>query len=287
MFVSNFLLRYVFPLQLRKALSLLVVLPAVVLCTGSKLTAQDVGKPNVIFILTDDQTRSTLRHMPELQSRLIGQGRVMNEMVSTYPLCCPARTTILRGQYAHNHRVLANNAPYGGWDRFRRYGLQRSNVGTWLHGAGYRTGYFGKFINQYDGKGIPPGWDRWYAQYGKDNGVGRVNDQGQIHDVSGHSDSDISAQALSWISTSIQDSSPVFAIVGFNAPHAPGRYAPEDANLFTDVRAPRTPNFSERRTCATNLSGSDVRAASLVMRSERWTSSIATSCAHCRPWTTS
>ena len=51
-------------------------------CVGSKLTAQDLGKPNIVFILTDDQTRSTLRHMPELQSRLVGHGRIMDEMVS-------------------------------------------------------------------------------------------------------------------------------------------------------------------------------------------------------------
>ena len=247
MFISNVLLRSALSSYFRKALPLLVVAPAVMMfCVGSKLTAQDLGKPNIVLILTDDQTRSTLRHMPELQSRLVGHGRIMDEMVSTYPLCCPGRTTILRGQYAHNHRVLGNNRPYGGWDRFRKYGLHRNNVGTWLHRASYRTGYFGKFINQYDGTGIPPGWDRWYAQYGKNNGVGRVNDQGQIHDVKGHADSDTSEKALGWISASVQDTSPVFAVVGFNAPHAPGRYAPEDGDRFTAARVPRTLNFDEK-----------------------------------------
>jgi N-acetylglucosamine-6-sulfatase len=63
--------------------------------------------PDILFILTDDQQESTLEHMPNLQ-REFSQGTTFANTVNVWPLCCPSRTTILRGQYAHNHGVTDN-----------------------------------------------------------------------------------------------------------------------------------------------------------------------------------
>lgn len=40
-----------------------------------------------------------------------------------------------------------------------------STIATWLHDAGYKTAYYGKYLNDYDmiepyGY-VPPGWDKW------------------------------------------------------------------------------------------------------------------------------
>ena len=232
--------------MLRRHLGLYVLLFLAVYASGGCATEeQPAEKPNILLILTDDQERSTLRHMSEVQKRLVNEGRLMDEMVSTYPLCCPARTTILRGAYTHNHRVYGNNGRRGGWSRFEDLGLQDSTVATWLQDAGYRTALFGKFLNNYDGSGVPPGWDRWYAQHGEYRGLGGVNDQGDIRTTSGHADTVLKDEALGWVEGAADSDAPFFAYVAFNAPHTHGRWAPGYDDMFADEGVPRTPNFNE------------------------------------------
>ena len=121
------------------------------------------AKPNVIVIETDDQTASTLRAMPNVSRLLAAQGVTFTESFATWPLCCPSRATFLTGQYAHNHQVLGNTPPLGGYDR-----LDHSNtLPVWLQRAGYHTALVGKYLNGYGRRGrqaeIPPGWSEWYG----------------------------------------------------------------------------------------------------------------------------
>jgi arylsulfatase A-like enzyme len=78
------------------------------------------------------------------------------------PLCCPARATILTGQYAHNTGVLDNSSTgtfAGGFTSFN----DRRTVATELDDAGVTTGYIGKYLNGYSSRYVPPGWDMWMA----------------------------------------------------------------------------------------------------------------------------
>ena len=105
-----------------------------------------------------------------LKSNVTNEGVKFTNTVSTFPLCCPARATIQRGQYPHNTQILGNSLPRGGWQKFKSLGEQESTIATWLHQAGYQTGLFGKYMNNYTDWVIPPGWDRWYAWNGPSEG---------------------------------------------------------------------------------------------------------------------
>src|SRR3954469_1019027 len=68
-------------------------------------------RPNVVFVMTDDQTLSDMKVMHETKRLLGGEGATFNQYVVSYSLCCPSRATMLTGEYAHNHRVLDNHWP--------------------------------------------------------------------------------------------------------------------------------------------------------------------------------
>ena len=71
-------------------------------------------RPNVVVLMTDDETTSDMTVMPKTR-RLLGERGVTfaNSYVS-YPVCCPSRATYMSGQYAHNHGVMGMYPPAGG-----------------------------------------------------------------------------------------------------------------------------------------------------------------------------
>jgi len=121
--------------------------------------------PNVLLVSTDDQAAADMRFMPFTRRYFARNGVTFTDAISPYPLCCPARATILTGQLSHNHRVLTNMPPYGGYKAFVANGNEDTTLPTWLQGAGYQTMFVGKYLNGY-GEGEfreywPKGWDHW------------------------------------------------------------------------------------------------------------------------------
>jgi N-acetylglucosamine-6-sulfatase len=123
----------------------------------------EVDRPNIVLFLTDDQALEDLAVMPKTR-RLIGDtGVTFNRTIAEYPLCCPTRATLLTGQLPHNHGVMGNNPPWGGYGRFD----PSETVPMWLQDRGYRTALVGKLMNGYPLDGRPrqvdPGWTDWHV----------------------------------------------------------------------------------------------------------------------------
>ena len=217
---------------------------------------QQSSHPNILFILTDDMDMQGLEYMPKTKALIADQGTTFSNFIIAMALCCPSRSCILRGQYPHNTKIIANQPPRGGFERFHEMGEEKSTIAVWLQEAGYRTALMGKYLNGYpntvEPEYIPPGWDEWYSpvkgapyrQYKYTlNENGKLVKYGNLPEDYG---TDVYTQkTLAFIKKSIQNNQPFFAFVSVYAPHTPTTSAPRHEGLFTDLPLPISPSFNE------------------------------------------
>jgi len=214
------------------------------------------ARPNIVLITADDMRKDDLKYMPKTRALLKDRGTSFTNAFVSHALCCPARATIMRGQYAHNTGVWANGGPKGGLQAYRAHGGEADNVATRLDGVGYRTGLFGKYLNGYtsNDRRIPRGWDRWFAT---DEGYFgyRANDQGTIRrfgaDASDYQTDVLARRTKDFIGASVAARKPFFAYVAPKAPHnAEGNGmpvpAPRHRHAYDGSRAERSPSFNEK-----------------------------------------
>jgi N-acetylglucosamine-6-sulfatase len=191
-------------------------------------------RPNVIVIETDDQTAEEMRVMRNTLSRIGGQGTTFDNNFVTLSLCCPSRSTFLTGQYAHNHGVLTNAMPNGGYQK-----LDHTNtLAVWLQNAGYSTALVGKYLNGYGAKGtqtqIPPGWTEFHAGVNLSFFNWTLNDNGTLvgyGDAPADYQTDVlTSKAVDVIQRRVPESKPLFMWVTYHAPHSGGPRENDDPN---------------------------------------------------------
>ena len=239
------------------------------------------AKPNIVFILADDMRKDDLKYMPKTLSVLRDKGMSFSNAFVSNALCCPSRATIMRGQYAHNTGVWSNKGSRGGWKAYSSNGNEKDNMATRLDAAGYRTGLFGKYLNEYPGaKDKPPGWDRWFAHTdGSSYYDYKINDDGKIvryGSAPADYETDVIADhAKSFIGASALARKPFFAFVAPRAPHGPATPATRDKHVHDGLKAPRLPSFNEKNVSdkppwIRKLPGlSDARKAKIDNRAEK------------------
>src|SRR5215217_1404299 len=232
-------------------------------CSGSgtsgSSTAQEeeagsaTDRPNLVFVLTDDLDYASAQKMPEIRSLLIEEGLSLEKAFVSHPICCPSRATILTGLYDHNHDVLANRPPSGGFEKFVSEGHEENTIGTRLQEGGYQTAFFGKYLNGYpasDPTHVPPGWDEWYGKLDdQDLYDYRINENGE--EVSYGSETEdfftdvLSGQATDFIRRAAPEEQPFFMYVAPTAPHVPATPAERHKGAFSEEEPPRPPSFDE------------------------------------------
>ena len=180
-----------------------------------------------------------------MQALLADQGTTFVNHFVSLSLCCPSRTSILRGQYAHNTQIFTNDSPGGGFQKAHDLGMEDSTFATWLRDAGYRTILIGKYLNGYPGnlgaEYIAPGWDEWFSgeqnQYQQFNYT--ANDNGTIVRY-GNAPEDYEqdvfrGKAVDFIQRVADSGQPFLMWMTTYSPHQPATFAPRHADEFPDA----------------------------------------------------
>jgi len=180
-------------------------------------------RPNVLFILTDDQRYDALSCMGHAHlktpniDQLAHEGLLFKKHFCTTSLCSPSRASILSGLYAHTHGVSNN---------FTEYPVGMQSFPLRLQASGYDTAYVGKWHMGEKNDSPRPGFDYFVTHRGQGkyfdtefnfNGRGR-------RVVKGYYTTVVTDMAREWISQR-QGNRPWMLMLGHKAPHS--FYLPE------------------------------------------------------------
>ena len=213
--------------------------------------AAAAARPSIVVFLSDDEDLASHAYMSKTKRLIEDQGVNLANYFVSYSFCCPSRTTILRGQYAHNHRIEGNDLPTGGFAKFKAMGHGRSTVATWLDAAGYHTGFFGKLMNGYEAEQDAPlpGWDDWYGVGGGFRNFDyTLNENGKLVAYGSRPEdhlTDVLARKAVQVIRETAADEPLFLYIAPYDPHAPSTPAPRHADKFKDLPFPKTPSYDE------------------------------------------
>jgi arylsulfatase A-like enzyme len=190
--------------------------------------ARSADRPNVVFILTDDQrwdTMSCAGHKflktPNLD-RIAEEGAHFLNMFVTTSLCSPSRASFLSGLYAHTHGVTNN---------FTDYPSEMTSFPMRLRQEGYETAYIGKWHMGEKDDRKRPGFDYWVSHAGQGKYFDNTwNLNGERRVVEGYYTTRVTDMAVDWLRR--PRSKPFLLILGHKAPHTPFTPEPKYAHLL-------------------------------------------------------
>jgi arylsulfatase len=224
--------------------------PLLTLCLALTATLFAVEtKPNILFILTDDQGYgdvgahgNPILRTPNLDKLRAESVRFTDFQVS--PTCAPTRSALLTGRHE-----FKNGVTHTIFER-ERMALGAATLTEQLQKAGYRTGIFGKWHLGDEAEYQPNrrGFDEVFIHGA--GGIGQsypgscgdvpknsyygptILHNGKFVKTEGYCTDEFFGRATKWIEGEVAAKRPFYAYIATNAPHAPYNAKPEDAALY-------------------------------------------------------
>jgi arylsulfatase len=217
--------------------------------------AQTARRPNIVFVLTDDQGYGDISCLgnpvvktPNLDHLHSQSVRLTDFHVS--PTCAPTRSSLLTGKHE-----FKNGVSHTIMER-ERMSLKSTTFAQVLKSAGYTTGIFGKW-HLGDAEAYQPnhrGFDEYFIH--GCGGIGQdypgtcsdspgntyfdptIRHNGVFERTHGFCTDVFFSQAMKWIEEKRKAEAPFFAYITTNAPHAPLSCPDEYKRMYAGMNLP-------------------------------------------------